>query len=195
MAQIIEQVKLMTRYVFQTETGHILVVVGPSSAAMEMAERVKANVVRLVVQEGQRADPEVVADYIAQHQTQGLPIVQGETSSTVCKTNLAAIAAAEKAHNCLVIVDAICTLSTMEFDMNEWGIDAVITGGQKGLSCIPECLKLIFPAKLGNIFSRAHNLFCTLHAFGASFNILGQKLDLPTGMAALESSLGQPNLI
>jgi aspartate aminotransferase-like enzyme len=37
MAQIIEQVKLMTRYVFQTETGHILGVAGPGSAAMEMA--------------------------------------------------------------------------------------------------------------------------------------------------------------
>jgi aspartate aminotransferase-like enzyme len=36
---------------------------------------------------------------------------------------------------------------------------------------------------------RAHNLFRTLHAFGASFNILGLKLDLPAGMAALEGSL------
>jgi aspartate aminotransferase-like enzyme len=38
---------------------------------------------------------------------------------------------------------------------------------------------------------RVHNLFRTLHAFGASFNLLGQKLDLPAGMAALESSLDQ----
>jgi alanine-glyoxylate transaminase/serine-glyoxylate transaminase/serine-pyruvate transaminase len=38
---------------------------------------------------------------------------------------------------------------------------------------------------------RAHNLFRTLHAFGASFNYLGQKLDLPAGMAALEGSLDQ----
>jgi alanine-glyoxylate transaminase/serine-glyoxylate transaminase/serine-pyruvate transaminase len=164
MAQIIEQVKLMTRYVFQTETGHILGVAGPGFAAMEMAvanlvvpgskvlsvcngffshrlaemaERVEANVLRLVVEEGQSAEPEVVADYIAQHQPQVLTIVQGETSSTVCNTNLAAIAAAAKEHDCLVIVDAVCTLSTMECDMDEWGIDAVITGGQKGLSCIP----------------------------------------------------------
>jgi aspartate aminotransferase-like enzyme len=38
---------------------------------------------------------------------------------------------------------------------------------------------------------RAHHLFRTLHAFGASFNLLGQKLDLPAGMAALESALDQ----
>ncbi|MFT5997529.1 MAG: alanine-glyoxylate transaminase/serine-glyoxylate transaminase/serine-pyruvate transaminase, partial [Glaciecola sp.] len=114
MAQIIEQVKLMSRYVFQTETGHILGVAGPGSAAMEMAvanlvlpgskvlsvcngffssrlaemaERVEANVVRLVVEGGQSADPEVVAKYIEQHQPQVLTIVQGETSSTVCNNN------------------------------------------------------------------------------------------------------------
>jgi aspartate aminotransferase-like enzyme len=351
MAQIIEQVKLMSRYVFQTETGHILGVAGPGSAAMEMAvanlvipgskvlsvcngffsnrlaemaERVEANVVRLIVEEGQSADPAVVADYIAQHQPQVLTIVQGETSSTVCNNDLAAIAAAAKAHNCLVIVDAVCTLSTMEFDMDEWGIDAVITGGQKGLSCIPgvslisfsskawehiqsrsdqlrhwcldakladqfwykksyhytapvsgilaihealrlvctETLKVRFDrhlrssqalqagieamglslyvkpaARLNSVVGikvpdgvegkqllstmsqrykveisgsfganivrigqmgeqcRAHNLFRTLHAFGASFNVLGQKLDLPAGMAALESSLDQHGFV
>jgi alanine-glyoxylate transaminase/serine-glyoxylate transaminase/serine-pyruvate transaminase len=351
MAQIIEQVKLMSRYVFQTETGHILGVAGPGSAAMEMAvanlvvpgskvlsvcngffssrlaemaERVQADVVRLVVQEGESADPEVVAKYITQHQPQVLTIVQGETSSTVCNNNLAAIAATAKEHNCLVIVDAVCTLSTMEFDMDEWGIDAVITGGQKGLSCIPgvsligfsskawqhiqsrsdqlrhwcldakladqfwhkkayhytapvsgilaihealrlvctETLKVRFDrhlrssqalqagieamgltlhvkptARLNSVVGirvpddvegkqllsimskrykveisgsfganivrigqmgeqcRAHNLFRTLHAFGASFNLLGQKLDLPAGMAALESSLDQHGIV
>jgi aspartate aminotransferase-like enzyme len=351
MAQIIEQVKLMSRYVFQTETGHILGVAGPGSAAMEMAvanlvlpgskvlsvcngffssrlaemaERVEANVVRLVVEGGQSADPEVVAKYIEQHQPQVLTIVQGETSSTVCNNNLATIAAAAKEHNCLVIVDAVCTLSTMEFDMDEWGIDAVITGGQKGLSCIPgvsligfsskawqhiqsrsdqlrhwcldakladqfwhkkayhytapvsgilaihealrlvctETLKVRFDrhlrssqalqagieamgltlhvkpaARLNSVVGirvpdgivgkqllstmsqrykveisgsfganivrigqmgeqcRAHNLFRTLHAFGASFNLLGQKLDLPSGMAALESSLDQHGFV
>ena len=351
MAQIIEQVKLMSRYVFQTETGHILGVAGPGSAAMEMAvanlvvpgskvlsvcngffsnrlaemaDRVEANVVRLVVEEGQSADPEVVAQYIAQHQPQVLTIVQGETSSTVCNNDLATIATAARAHNCLVIVDAVCTLSTMEFDMDEWGIDAVITGGQKGLSCIPgvsligfsskawehiqsrsdqlrhwcldakladqfwykkayhytapvsgilaihealrlvctETLKVRFDrhlrssqalqagieamglslyvkpaARLNSVVGikvpdgvegkqllstmsqrykveisgsfganivrigqmgeqcRAHNLFRTLHAFGASFNLLGQKLDLPAGMAALESVLDRHKVV
>lgn len=351
MAQIIEQVKLMSRYVFQTETGHILGVAGPGSAAMEMAvanlvipgskvlsvcngffsnrlaemaERVEAEVVRLVVDEGQSADPIVVEEYIVQHKPQVLTIVQGETSSTVCNHELAAIAAAAKAHDCLVIVDAVCTLSTMEFDMDAWGIDAVITGGQKGLSCIPgvsligfsskawehiqsrtdqlrhwcldakladqfwykksyhytapvsgilaihEALRLVCTetlkarfdrhlrsslalqagieamgltlhvkpdARLNSVVGikvpdgvegkqllstmskrykveisgsfganivrigqmgeqcRAHNLFRTLHAFGASFNVLGQKLDLPAGMAALESSLDQHGFV
>ncbi|MEP0356566.1 alanine--glyoxylate aminotransferase family protein [Paraglaciecola sp.] len=351
MAQIIEQVKQMSRYVFQTETGHILGVAGPGSAAMEMAvanlvipgskvlsvcngffsgrlaemaERVEADVVRLVVEEGKSADPQVVAKYIEKHQPQVLTIVQGETSSTVCNSQLAAIAATAKEHNCLVIVDAVCTLSTMEFDMDAWGIDAVITGGQKGLSCIPgvsligfsnkawehiqsrsdqlrhwcldakladqfwykksyhytapvsgilaihEALRLVCTETLKSRFDRhqrsslalqvgietmglylyvkpaarlnsvvgitvpngidakqllstmsnrykveisgsfganivrigqmgeqcrAHNLFRTLHAFGTSFNALGHKLDVPAGMAALESSLDKSGFV
>jgi aspartate aminotransferase-like enzyme len=66
-----------------------------------MAECVEANVVRLVLKEGQSADPEMVAKYIAQHQPQVLTILQGETSSTVCNNNFATIEAAAKAHNCL----------------------------------------------------------------------------------------------
>ena len=36
-----------------------------------------------------------------------------------------------------MIVDAVCTLSTMPLEMDRWMIDAVVTGGQKGLSSIP----------------------------------------------------------
>ncbi|MFC3122778.1 pyridoxal-phosphate-dependent aminotransferase family protein [Agaribacter flavus] len=345
MAQIIEQVKQMSRYVFQTETGHILGVAGPGSAAMEMAitnlvvpnskvlsicngffsrrlaemaERVEGDVERLIVPEGESASPALVEEHIIKHQPQVLTIVQGETSSTVCNYALAEIAAIAKKHHCLVIVDAVCTLSTMPFEMDNWGIDAVITGGQKGLSCIPgvsligfskqawdhiqsrqdqlkhwcldakladqfwykksyhytapvsgilaihEALRLVcnetletrcdrhfrssqalqagieamglqlhvkpesrlnsvvgikvpqgleagdllrtlssrYRVEISGAFGanivrigqmgeqcRAHNLFRTLHAFGASCNLLGQKLDLPAGMAALEGIL------
>jgi aspartate aminotransferase-like enzyme len=40
--------------------------------------------------------------------------------------------------------------------------------------------------------SRAHNLFRTLHALGASLQTAGADLDLPAGMAELERSLSQP---
>ncbi|PML75523.1 pyridoxal-phosphate-dependent aminotransferase family protein [Enterovibrio norvegicus] len=164
MSRIIEQVKAMSRYVFQTESTHIMGVAGPGSAAMEMAvanlvapgdavlsvsngffsgrlaemsDRVGGNVTRLLVEEGLAADPDTVARAIAKHQPKVLTIVQGETSNTVYNHDLPAICRAAKAANCLVIVDAVCTLSTMPLDMDEWGVDAVITGGQKGLSCIP----------------------------------------------------------
>ena len=36
---------------------------------------------------------------------------------------------------------------------------------------------------------RTHHLFRTLHALGSSLNFLGQKLNVPAGVAALETSL------
>jgi aspartate aminotransferase-like enzyme len=66
-----------------------------------------------------------------------LTIAQGETSSTTFNRELPEIARLAHAHGCLVVVDAVCTLSTMPLEMDRWMIDAVVTGGQKGLSCIP----------------------------------------------------------
>jgi len=164
MAQVIEQVKTMSRYVFQTESRHILGVAGPGSAAMEMAivnlvqpgckvlsvcngffsgrlaemaERAEAHVVRMKVPEGEAASPAEVESFLLAHKPEVLTIVQGETSNTVFNRYLPEIATLAKKNNCLVIVDAVCTLSALPLEMDEWGIDAVITGGQKGLSSIP----------------------------------------------------------
>ena len=164
ISQVIEQVKTMSRYVFQTESQHILGVAGPGSAAMEMAvanlvrpgdkvlsvcngwfsnrlaemsERVGGEVEQLVIDEGELATVAAVEAALKTHTPQVLTIVQGETSNTVYNRFLPEIAALARQHDCLIIVDAVCTLSTMPLQMDDWGIDAVITGGQKGLSSIP----------------------------------------------------------
>ncbi len=164
MAQIIEQVKDMSQYVFQTESHHILGVAGPGSAAMEMAivnmvvpgtkvlsicngffssrlaemaRRNEAEIIELPIAEGKAATVNEVEKYLLEHNPSVLTIVQGETSNTVFNRYLQEISLLAKQHNCFVIVDAVCTLSTMPLDMDCWGIDAVITGGQKGLSSIP----------------------------------------------------------
>ncbi|MBL4608787.1 MAG: alanine--glyoxylate aminotransferase family protein [Pseudomonadales bacterium] len=164
LARVIEQVKAMSRYVFQTESMHILGVAGPGSAAMEMAvvnlvkpgskvlsicngffsqrlaemaERVEGDVLRMQVPEGEGVSPGEVEKLIKQYQPDIITIVQGETSNTVHNRALPEIGVLAKKYGCMVIVDAVCTLSTMPLDMDDWGIDAVITGGQKGLSSIP----------------------------------------------------------
>jgi len=164
MAHIIDQVKRMSAYVFQTQSARILGVAGPGSAAMEMAvtnlvepgdeclcvcngffsnrlaelvERAQGTATRLNVESASGATVESVVEHITRIRPKVLTIVQGETSNTVCNKNLEAICKAAQEHNCLIIVDAVCTLSTMPLDMDTWGIDAVITGGQKGLSSIP----------------------------------------------------------
>lgn len=164
MVKVIGQVKTMARYVFQTRSKWVLGVAGPGSAAMEMAisnlawtgtrvlsikngffsermaemgRRVGAQVSMLDVADRTVASLDQVAEAIRRERPEIVTIVQGETSNTVWNHHLKDIAALAKAAGALVIVDAVCTLSTMPLEMDAWGIDAVITGGQKGLSSIP----------------------------------------------------------
>jgi alanine-glyoxylate transaminase/serine-glyoxylate transaminase/serine-pyruvate transaminase len=164
MARVITQLKAMARYVFQTESRWILGVAGPGSAAMEMsmcnlvfpgtrvlcvcngyfgrrfadmAERVGGNVLCIDTPDGQATTLETVRIQLESFAPEILTIAQGETSSTVFNHALPAIARLAHEYGCYVVVDAVCTLSTMPFEMDNWRVDAVITGGQKGLSSIP----------------------------------------------------------
>jgi len=171
MAAVIGQVKTMARYVFQTESKWVMGVAGPGSAAMEMAitnlawkgsrvlcicngffsermaemaRRTGARVETLNVVDGTAADTEKVAEAIERFRPEIVTIVHGETSNTVWNRSLESISSIARAAGALVIVDAVCTLSTMPLPMDAWGIDAVITGGQKGLSSIPGVSLLAF---------------------------------------------------
>lgn len=171
MNRVIEQVKEMARYVFQTQSARVLGVAGPASAAMEMAicnlvepgtkvlsvcngyfsrrlaemaTRCGAEVALLEVGMTETADPEKIEAAIQRERPAVLTLVQGETSNTVWNRHLPEIAAIGRKYECLVVVDAVCTLSTMDMEMDTWGVDAVITGGQKGLSSIPGVSLLAF---------------------------------------------------
>ncbi|SEA91349.1 aspartate aminotransferase [Thiothrix caldifontis] len=171
MSRVIEQVKDMGRYVFQTESSHVMAVSGPGSAAMEMAvanlvtpgsrvlcitngyfsqrmaemvRRVRGEPTILEAHHNEGADVALVERALQQGQFDVVTLVQGETSNTVCNKNLNQIAKLAKRYGCLVIVDAVCTLSTMPLAMDSWQVDAIITGGQKGLSSIPGVSLLAF---------------------------------------------------
>ncbi len=171
MNRAIEQVKDMSRYVFQTRSSHVMGVSGPGSAAMEMAianlvtpgsrvlcitngyfsqrlaemaRRVRAEPTILEMPKNQGADVEVVERELQRTQYDVVTMVQGETSNTVYNRNLEQIAKLAKRYGCLIIVDAVCTLSTMPLEMDNWQVDAIITGGQKGLSSIPGVSLLAF---------------------------------------------------
>lgn len=174
MNKVIEQVKEMGRYVFQTTSSHVMGVSGPGSAAMEMAignlvhpgdkvlcicngyfskrmaemvSRVRGEPTLLEIGNNESASVELVERALAKDKYDAITLVQGETSNTVCNRSLDRIARVAKQHGCLVIVDAVCTLSTMPLAMDQWQIDAVITGGQKGLSSIPGVSLLAFSEK------------------------------------------------
>jgi alanine-glyoxylate transaminase / serine-glyoxylate transaminase / serine-pyruvate transaminase len=174
MNRVIGQVKEMGRYVFQTTSSHVMGVSGPGSAAMEMAisnlvspgskvlcicngyfsqrmaemvRRVRAEPTIFEVAHNEGVDVELVEKELCKTRYDAITLVQGETSNTVCNKSLDRISRTAKKYGCLVIVDAVCTLSTMPLEMDKWQIDAVITGGQKGLSSIPGVSLLAFSEK------------------------------------------------
>jgi alanine-glyoxylate transaminase / serine-glyoxylate transaminase / serine-pyruvate transaminase len=171
MAKVIEQVKSMARYVFQTRSKWVLGVAGPGSAAMEMAIAnlawpgtkvlainsgfFSARLVEMARRCGAQVDVLDAPDRrtvslvdletaLARQRPDIVTIVQGETSNTIWNFQLREIAALARAAGALVVVDAVCTLSTMPLQMDAWGIDVVITGGQKGLSSIPGVSLTVF---------------------------------------------------
>jgi alanine-glyoxylate transaminase / serine-glyoxylate transaminase / serine-pyruvate transaminase len=163
MYRIIDEVKKMAQYAFQTSSRKIMGVAGPSSAAMEMGitNLVWPGKRVLVLQNGIFGDRmgvmaravgaevdvidsnivpislETVKEAFSKQKYDLMTMVQGETSCGILNTELPEITKFCKTQGTLTMVDAVCTLSTMPLDMDEWQIDVAITGGQKGISTIP----------------------------------------------------------
>ena len=164
MDAVISNVKLMGRYAFQTVSHKIIGVSGPASAAMEMgitnilwpgrsvlalsmgtfsgrmaemAEGVGADVTVLESSGIAPVRLEQVREALAKEHFDVVTLVQGETSCGVEMKCLPEVTQLAKEHGALLVVDAVCTLTTMPMQMDEWGVDIAIAGGQKGLSSIP----------------------------------------------------------
>ncbi len=164
MDEVISNVKIMGRYAFQTVSDKIIGVSGPASAAMEMAitnllwpgrsilalsmgtfsgrmaemaEGVGADVTVIESAGIQPVRVEEVQEAFSKKHFDVITMAQGETSCGVEMKCLPEVARIAKEHGALVVVDAVCTLTTMPLQMDEWGVDVAIAGGQKGLSSIP----------------------------------------------------------
>ena len=164
MKSIVSSVQLMAQYVFQTNSKKIFGIAGPSSAAMEMAVSSllwpgrKVLVLNLGTFSARFSElahgvgaqvKEIFPDgfgpiylsqvkqVLEQEHFDVLTLVQGETSCGIKNIDLQSIVGLAKSYGVRTIVDAVCTLSTMPLQMDEWGVDVVFVGGQKGLSAVP----------------------------------------------------------
>ena len=100
----------------------------------KIAEAFGLSVARLDVPWGQAADPAAVAARLAELPTaRGVLLTHNETSTGVTN-DVAALAAAIRAQrpDTLILVDAVSSLGCVEMRMDEWDLDVVFTGSQKG---------------------------------------------------------------
>lgn len=72
------------------------------------------------------------------HQLRAVLAVHNETSTGVTSNVAATRAALDRArHPALLLVDVVSSLASIDFRVDEWGVDVALTGPQKGLTLPP----------------------------------------------------------
>jgi aspartate aminotransferase-like enzyme len=87
---------------------------------------------------GTAIDPNRVDETLsANPEVRVLVVTHNETSTGVTNRGLQEIAQIARRHDCLLIVDAISSLSSIPVETDAWDLDVVISGSQKGWMVAP----------------------------------------------------------
>ncbi|MGB2747001.1 MAG: alanine--glyoxylate aminotransferase family protein [Thiofilum sp.] len=172
--RMMDEIKTLLQYAFQTKNELTMPISAPGSAGMEavfvnlvepgdkiivcqngvFGGRMKENVERcgapaIMVQDdwGKAVDVHKVAETLKAHpDAKALAFVHAETS-TGAQSNAQALCALAHEHGALAIVDAVTSLAGSPLKVDEWGIDAIYSGTQKCLSCVPGLSPVSFSAR------------------------------------------------
>lgn len=179
---MMDELKGLLRYAFQTENELTFPVSAPGSVGMEtcfvnlvmpgdkvivcingvfgqrMAENVRrVGGVPVIVEDpwGEPVDPAKVEEaFAANPDTAIFTFVHAETS-TGALSDAATLAAIARRHGALTIMDCVTSLGGVPVLLDEWGIDAAYSGSQKCLSCTPGLSPVSFsPAAVERIRNR-----------------------------------------
>lgn len=105
----------------------------------DIAKTFGLNVEKLAVNWGKAVNPEDVKkilDADKNHEIKGILMTHNETSTGVTN-DVEAIGKLVKGTDRLLIVDAISSMGGLDLKTDEWGVDVVVTGSQKGLMAPP----------------------------------------------------------
>lgn len=175
---MMDEMKALLQYAFQTENTLTMPVSAPGSAGMEtcfanlleagdtaivcqngvFGGRMKENVERCgaiaVMVEDEWGQPvslnKLEAALQAHPQAKLVAFVHAETS-TGAQSDAAAVAKLAQQYDCLTIMDTVTSLGGTPIKMDEWGIDAIYSGSQKCLSCTPGLSPISFSDKAAEV--------------------------------------------
>ena len=161
---LMDEIKELLQYAFQTKNQLTIPISAPGSAGMEscfvnllepgdkavvcqngvFGGRMKENVERcgaeaIMVQDdwGNPVDPNKVEEALqANPDAKLLAFVHAETS-TGARSDAQTLSALAHKYDCLSLVDSVTGLAGVELDVDGWEIDAIYSGTQKCLSCPP----------------------------------------------------------
>jgi alanine-glyoxylate transaminase/serine-glyoxylate transaminase/serine-pyruvate transaminase len=171
--EIMDDIKVMLKQLFQSDYDLTIPMSGTGSAGMEtcfvnlvepgdkvlvlingvfgmrmqdVASRLGAEVDVIEAPWGTAVDPDAVKAKLESESYDMVAVVHAETSTGVCNP-VAQIGELVKETPALYLVDTVTSLGGMEVKVNAWGIDAVYSGTQKCLSCPPGLSPVSFSAK------------------------------------------------
>lgn len=183
---MMDELKYLLQYAFQTNNVLTIPVSGPGSAGMEtcfvnlvepgdkvivcqngvFGGRMKENVERyggipVMVEDdwgGAVTFDKVEAAFKQHRDAKILAFVHAETS-TGALSDARALCALAQRYGALTIVDAVTSLGGVAVAVDEWGIDAIYSGSQKCLSCTPGLSPVSFNERaVAKIKARAHKV-------------------------------------
>jgi alanine-glyoxylate transaminase/serine-glyoxylate transaminase/serine-pyruvate transaminase len=162
--RLMDEVKELLQYAFQTKNALTMPVSAPGSAGMEtcfvnlvepgdkvvvcqngvFGGRMKENVERcggipVVVEDswGAAIDAGKLEAALKTHPDACLVAMVHAETSTGAQSDVASLVRLAHAHDCLTIVDAVTSLGGTPVKVDAWEIDAIYSGSQKCLSCTP----------------------------------------------------------
>ena len=173
--EMMEELKALLRYVYQTDNALTFPASGPGSVGMEycfvnmvapgdkviiarngvFGGRMIENVERcggtaIVVDDewGKPVDPQKIEDAFGKHpDAKILGFIHAETS-TGAQSDAKTLTAIAHRHDALVIVDAVTSLGGTPVLVDEWKLDAVYSASQKCLSCTPGLSPVTFSERV-----------------------------------------------
>jgi len=104
---------------------------------IELCDSYGGETVRYEPGWGERLDAAEVERLLGGHTEIGVVFATLSETSTGIVHDIAAIAEVARAHDALLVVDAVSGLGAAELRQDEWGIDVVVAGSQKALMCPP----------------------------------------------------------
>jgi len=161
---MMDELKLLLQYGFQTKNDLTIPVSAPGSAGMEtcfvnlvepgekvivcqngvFGGRMKENVERcggvavmVEAEWGRAVDPQRVEDALKKNPDAKIVAFVHAETSTGAQSDAKTISALARQYGCLTIVDAVTSLAGTPLKVDDWQLDAVYSGSQKCLSCTP----------------------------------------------------------
>ena len=176
--QMMDETKLLLQQAFKTDNELTMPVSAPGSAGMEtvftnllecgdkviicqngvFGGRMKENVERcgaeaIMVEDawGSTIDIDKAEQALTDTpDAKAIAFVHAETSTGV-RSDVQALCGLAAKYDCLSIVDAVTSLGGIELEVDEWGVDAIYSGTQKCLSCVPGLSPVSFSERAARV--------------------------------------------